>query len=245
MSLSGLIRDAVNRALRPFKIQLIRSYTTDPAIGSFLSARKTAGRAKRAGLTIGDYIDRYSAEPGATSDTVAAMLRLADLGDRPKRVCEVGAGSGRYARVVVSALRPDVYEIYETAPDWLPHLRGLPGALIQPADGHSLSGTATASIDLVHAHKLFVYIPFVITAGYLDEMARVVRPGGAVAFDIITEKCTDRATTDKWIADNSTLYNVTPRDWAVERLAQQGLSLVGSRLVPLSGGHTELLVFRR
>lgn len=102
-------------------------------------------------------------------------------------VCEIGAGSWRFAEEVITALHPDRYEIYETARDWLPWLSRLPGAVIQKCDGRTLSQTPDGSIDLVHAHKVFVYIEFCIPAGYLEEMARVVRPGCVVAFDIVTE----------------------------------------------------------
>lgn len=245
MSLLNHVHDRVNGALRPLGVQVVRGYSTDPAIQPFLSARRTVAAAKRAGLSVEDYIDSYSAEPGATSTTVDTMLRLADLGDRAERVCEIGAGSGRYAARVIAALHPDVYEVYETAQDWLPHLRGMPSVVTQPTDGHSLGHTATASVDLVHAHKIFVYIPFITTVGYLEEMARVVRPGGTLAFDIVNEKCMDEAATKKWVKDGATIYCLTPRTWTIDLLARSGLSLLGSELIPLSGASTELLVFRR
>ncbi|MCA1674327.1 MAG: class I SAM-dependent methyltransferase, partial [Actinobacteria bacterium] len=189
MSLKTIARDCVNASLRPIGIQIVRGRTNDPAIKSFLPAKKTTAAARRAGLSIGDYIDQKYAEAGATAASVDAMLRLSALTDSVERVCEIGPGSGRYAEKVIAALRPQVYEAYETASDWWPHLRTLPNLITQPCDGHTLTNTKSASVDLVHAHKVFVYIPFVTTVGYLQEMARVVRPGGAVAFDVVTEDC--------------------------------------------------------
>jgi SAM-dependent MidA family methyltransferase len=60
------------------------------------------------------------ATPGTTSATVQAMLDLAQLPEPVRRVCEIGPGSGRYAERVIAAVNPNVYEIYETATDWLP-----------------------------------------------------------------------------------------------------------------------------
>jgi len=246
MSLKGFVQRWVNNALRPFGVQVIRGWSTDPAILQFLSAKKIIAGAKRAGVSVGDYLDAYSAGPGATEDAVAAMLNLAQLKGPVDRVCEIGPGSGRYGEKVAAALQPDVYEIYETAKDWLPHLREtLPNLVVQPADGHTLSATESGTVDLVHAHKLFVYIPFITTAGYLDEMARVVRPGGIVAFDIITEDCVDEDVVKSWIAQNSTIYWVTPRTWTIELLKRRGLTLLGNHKQPLSEGRTELLVFRK
>jgi SAM-dependent methyltransferase len=245
MSVAGLARHGINGALRPFGIQVVRGHSTDPAIQPFLPARKTIAAAKHAGLSVGDYLDQYSAEPNVTAAAVQAMLQMSALGNEVDRVCEIGPGSGWYAEKVIAALRPTAYEIYETASDWLPYLRRLPNLVERRTDGHTLTDTAGASVDLVHAHKLFVYIPFVTTAGYLEEMARVVRPGGIVAFDIVTESCLTEEATKTWIDQNASIYVPTPRAWTIDLLARDGLSLLGSHFEPLSGGLTELLVFRK
>jgi SAM-dependent methyltransferase len=246
VSLAQFARKGVNGALRPLGIQVTRVRSTDPAIQPFLPARKTIAAANRAGLPVGDYLDRYSAEPEATARAVQAMLRISSLDTGIDRVCEIGPGSGRYAERVNAALRPGSYEIYETAADWLPYLRKvLPNVVERPADGRTLSSTASESVDLVQAHKLFVYIPFVAAVGYMEEMARVVRPGGIVAFDIVTEDCLDEKATQTWVAENAAIYWVTPRAWTLDLLARHGLTLLGSHFEPLSGASTELLVFRK
>ena len=172
------------------------------------------------------------------------MLELADMQDKCETVCEIGPGSGRYAEEVIEALHPDTYEIYETARDWLPYLGKLPNAVIRDCDGHTLSQTRSSSVDLVHAQKVFVYLQFYATAGYLEEMARVVSPGGAVAFDIITEACLDDKIIEAW-TKRGTFYRPISRVWAVEFLQRRGLTLRGSYFAPLPPGTTELLVFRR
>jgi len=245
MSLKTDAAAQLNRILRPLDVQVVRGRSDDAGIKPFLSARKTIAAARRSGLSLSDYIDRFSAEPGATASTVEAMLKIAELHDHVDRVCEIGPGTGRYAELVIDALRPSVYEIYETAADWLPHLRRLPGSMVLPADGHSLRHTAPGSVDLVHAQKVFVYTPLVVSIGYMQEMARVVRPGGTVAFDIVTERCMDEEATKAWVTTGASLYSMIPRQWTVDLAASLGLQLLGSAFAPLSGGRTELLVFRR
>jgi SAM-dependent methyltransferase len=229
--------------------QVVRGYSTDPAISPFLPARWTIRQAEKAGQPVGDFLDSYSAEPGATAETVGALLELGGLSpDTVDRVCEIGPGSGRYATRILSALQPTSYEVYETAQDWIRYLRGaFPALTIQPSDGHTLASTPSGSIDLVHSHKLFGYIPFVTALGYIDEMARVVRPGGVAAFDLITDDCLDDPTTKVWLTEpqRMSIYSVAPGAWLSDFLAHRDLELVGSKFVPLSGGRTELLVFRR
>jgi SAM-dependent methyltransferase len=248
MSFRAKLAKPVNEVLRPLHVQLASGTSADPAVKDFISARKTIAAAQKAGLSVGAYIDRTFAVPGATRDTVRAMLELADLHDKCERVCEIGPGSGRYAEEVIAALHPDSYEIYETARDWLPHLSQLPNVVVRDCDGHTLSQTAGSSVDLVHAQKVFVYLEFYATAGYIDEMARVVRPGGTVAFDIVTEDCFDDENVREW-AQRGTIYRPVPRTWTIEFLQRCGLTLRGSHFAPLPDETlkltTELLVFRR
>ena len=205
---------AVNSTLRPLGVQVISGRSTNPnnpAVKTFIPAQKTLTAAKQSGLSVGDYIDKTFAEPGVTAATVKEMLDLSGLQSQVSRVCEIGPGSGRYMEKVVECLHPDAYEIYETADDWLPYLRTFPTALVRPCDGRTLSSTATASVDLVHAQKVFVYLDFWTTANYFDEMARVVRPGGTVAFDVVTEDCLDEAASStRWSTDPFTGLSRAP-----------------------------------
>lgn len=171
------------------------------------------------------------------------MVQLSALGDQVDRVCEIGPESCHYAQQVIVAVRPTAYEIYDAAPDWLPYLRRLPGVVARHGAGNTLSATPSASVDLVHAHRFFTHTPFCTTLGYLTEMARVTRPGGVAAFDVITELCVDGCMTNR--AENSLLRSVTPRSWAIELLERRGLALVGNHFEPFGGALTELLVFRK
>jgi SAM-dependent methyltransferase len=244
MSVKSQIARPVNGMLRPLRVQLVPGRSADPAVQDFIPARKTIAAARRAGMSVTDYIDRTFAQPGTTVETVSQMIKLAGLSEGIAVACEIGPGSGRYAEAVIKALRPGSYEVYETAADWLPYLAKLPNAVIRDCDGRSLGQTPDASVDLVHAHKVFVYLEFAASVRYLEEMARVVRPGGTVAFDIVTENCLDDATVRQW-AERGTIYRPMPRVWAADFMQRRGLALSGSYLAPLTEGVTELMVFRR
>ncbi len=244
MSTRQAIQSTVNAALRPLGVQVVRGFSVDPAVQTFLPAKKTIAAARRAGMTVCDYIENTNGEPGTTQKTVDAIVRYGHLVPPVERICEIGAGSGRYAEKLIAELRVRHYEVYETAADWLPHLGTLPHVEVKPADGHSLAGTRSASVDLVHANKVFVYIPFAAVAGYLLEMVRVVKPGGTIAFDIVTEECMSEDIVSAWIA-SGTIFVPTPREWVIDYLARRGVTLEGALRLPMAGNETELLVFRR
>jgi len=244
VSARSALRARTNRLLQPLNVQLIPGTSPDPAIKGYIPARKTVAAARAAGLSVSAYIDKVHVQPGATALVVKEMLTIAGLSGKCETVCEVGAGSGRFAEEVIAALHPETYEIYETARDWLPYLKKLPNAVLQTSDGHSLTSTGDATVDLVHAQKVFSYLPFYASAGYIAEMARVVRPGGSVAFDVVTEDCLDEITVSTWIRTGS-IHHPMPRGWLLSYLADRQLTLAGSFFTPLPPGKAEVFVFKK
>ena len=172
------------------------------------------------------------------------MIKIGGLAGGCDVACEIGPGSGRFAVEVIEALHPRAYEIYETARDWMPTLRQLPNAVVRPADGHTLAATPDASVDLVHSQRTFSYIKPYVAMGYMAEMARVVKPGGIVAFDVVTDPCLDERTTELWIKVG-TIHHMISRDWVLQFLGRRDLELLGSHFTPLPPGTAELMVFRR
>lgn len=244
MTIRSKLASHINDALRPLHAQIVYGTSADPAIRTYIPARKTISAAQKAGLPIGSYLDKRYAAPGATPDAVASMITLAGIPGPCEVVCEIGTGSGRYAEEIIKTLRPRRYEVYETARDWRPVLRKLPNAVVWDCDGHTLSQTPDGSVDLVHAQKVFVYLEFYAVIGYLEEMARVTRPGGAVAFDIVTERCLDDPTARAWVREVAR-YRPVPREWAVDFMGRRGFALRGSHFTVLPPGNSELMVFCR
>jgi SAM-dependent methyltransferase len=243
------VRHGLNAVLSVADLELVRrgtwSSSANPAVKDFLAFKATLAAAKQAGLSVGDYIDSQHAKPGATQQTIDKMGELGVFDGKCDRICEIGPGSGRYLEKTLARCRPAHYEIYETAPEWRDWLVKQYPVIARPADGQSLAPTPTASVDLVHAHKVFVYLPFLTSCRYFIEMARVVRPGGHVVFDIITEECMDDETLQEWLRSGIDFPCFMGRQFAIRNLTSKGLSLVGSFFIPLPVGRTECLVFIR
>jgi SAM-dependent methyltransferase len=161
---------------------------------------------------------------------------------------EIGPGSGRYLERVYRRCKPSYYEIYETSDDWAQWLVSSYNVVWQPTDGLSLASTATASIDFVHSHKVFAGQPSLIILRYLSEMARVVRSGGKIVFDMVTERCMDDDTVQRWWDAHSGYQHypcLFPRGLAIDYLERRGLRLDGAFLADMKPGATEYFVFTR
>jgi SAM-dependent methyltransferase len=214
----------------------------------YIPCAQTIAAARRAGVGVGDYIDRTYSRVGVTAETVERM-RSSGVLQRARRICEIGPGSGRYLEHVQRICSPDRYEIYETAVEWRAYLgRTFPHLISHAADGRTLSGTASESIDLVHTHKVFCGLPTMVALSYLREMARVVTPGGAVVFDVPTDRSLADEEIDSWLSSHAaygTYPAMLPRQYVIDLLGRRGLRLRTSFHVDLSPGTSECFVFVR
>jgi hypothetical protein len=246
MPLLGAARAFVNRLLKPLRVELVRTTTGLGDHDQYIPFQQTLAGAKAAGLTVGDYIDQKHNVAGATHRAIDEMRVLGVFDGPVQTICEIGPGSGRYLSKTLEACRPSHYEIYETARPWAEYLVREYKVLFRPTDGRSLSHTPTASVNLVHAHKVFVVTPWTTTCSYFLEMIRVTVPGGFIVFDCMTEPCLEAGTLEGWISWGSGYYPcLFPRGYLLQFFESRGCSLVGSFFEPMKPGKTETFVFRK
>lgn len=243
--LKETVKGSVNSLLGSVGFELVRRNPYED-YREYIPFHSTIAAAKQAGLSVGDYIDATSNVSGATQET---FLYMKDLGvfDIPiKRVCEIGPGTGRYLEKVLQIAKPEYCEIYETAKNWETWLVKEYGVVAQPADGTSLSHTPSNSIDLVQAHKVLPGQPSLVVCRYFEEMARVVRRGGKVVFDIVTEECLDDSTLHDWWKTNAGYQHypcLVPKQFTIDFFLRRNFSCDGSFIVPMKPGKTEVFVF--
>lgn len=248
---TGVTKYAIDRAVSPLGLELVNKGSRHDwsNIANYIPFEPTIEAAKQAGLSVGDYIDEVmNGIPGATQHTVDQIAAMGVFDGPIELVVEIGPGSGRYIDKTLKRCTPKRYEIYETAQKWANYAAQTYSAVLQPTDGKSLAATATASADLVQAHKVFSATAFLVTVRYWIEIARVIRAGGYAVFDIVTEACLDPTALRRWIASgrgNSTYPAVIPRAVAVDYFASEGFTLAGSFIVPMGPGTTETYVFRK
>jgi SAM-dependent methyltransferase len=100
-------------------------------------------------------------------------------------VLELGPGSGRYTRFALPLCREMILVDYSHfVGRWLArYLRGKGRFRIVIIDKPVLSGVADASVDFAFANGVFEHLDLDDMSWLLEELARVVRPAGMVAFD--------------------------------------------------------------
>lgn len=244
------LKSTVNRSLAPVGMKISRLDDHDWSdTANFIPFEATLRAAEEAGMSIGDYVDAVkNRTPGSSQGAIDKIASLGAFAKPSRTVVEIGPGTGRYLEKIIAAARPDRYEIYETAGPWLSYLVRSYQVVAQPTDGYSMAATADASADMVHAHKVFCSVPFMVTLCYWQEMVRVIRGEGWAVFDIMTERCLEGDMMQTWALSgirNGAYPAVVPRQLAVDFFARHGFDLAGSFIVPMNPGTTELMAFRR
>ena len=248
MTIRHSTRIAVNSVLGKAGLEFrgLNSAYTD--YRDYIPFQETIEESTAAGMTVGDYIDMRHNVPGSTQDTIDRMAALGVFDGDVQRVCEIGPGSGRYLLKTLDHCQPASYEIYETSDDWANWLSAEYEVTVQPCDGTSLAATESASVDLVHAHKVMPGQPTLVICRYYHEMARVVRPGGHIVFDIVTEDCLTDAQIDIWLESGIGYQHypsLVPKQFTIGFFQRRGISFVGSFRVPMLPGETECMVFKK
>jgi hypothetical protein len=88
--------------------------------------------------------------------------------------------------------------------------------------------------------------PIFTICGYLLEMARVVKDGGFLVFDLVTEDCLTDGLVDKWIASKvDHAHSMTSKQYAIDFFTRRGFRYLGGFIVPMEPGVTEYFVFKK
>jgi SAM-dependent methyltransferase len=233
----------VNRLLAPLGASVVGRWVM---FSNYIPLAQTEREARRAGMSIGDYIDTKNNYPGATKETID---RVATFGvfERPvSRICEIGPGSGRYLEKVKERCPGALYEIYETADDWKRRLVRQYGVTARETDGRTLAQTPDGAVDIIHAHRVFEGLPVMTCLQYFEEAGRVMRPGGWFFFDVLTEECLTPELTRSWIDSGwNWIVSMFPKRFLVERMKQLGLDCRGSFILPMRPGVGEYMIFQK
>ena len=223
----GQIRRAARGLVR--RVLARRGYVLWRAGEGYLDAKQTLREARRAGLSLHEYIYRNenAHKAGRTDRIVAKIAEL--LGDRPISVAEIGTGTGMYLERMCRRLDCTAYHVFETDVGWRRHARQTLSQVgtvtVHDCDGSTLKELLDDSIDLVHAHGVFVYLPTLVVLSYLREAARVLKPQRYLVFDCFLDTKFNPAAADAWLASEYRFPNVMSSAFLSEHLQHCGLSI--------------------
>ncbi|MFQ5591496.1 MAG: class I SAM-dependent methyltransferase [Phycisphaerae bacterium] len=112
----------------------------------------------------------------------AIKLLLRGIPIEPGWTClEIGCGIGRLLKPIAGRCKQVIgVDLSEKMVRWShTYLEGVPNAEVRLNNGCALPGVPDASIDFVYSHLAFQHITlFEVVDAYVNEIARVLRPGG-------------------------------------------------------------------
>jgi SAM-dependent methyltransferase len=211
-------------------------------VGGYISAKETIAAACRANQSVCDYVETLWGTPGRTQQIVDRLESYGAFSGG--QIVEIGTGTGRYLEKVLAKRTPDRYQSYEIDPAWAKWLSETYPVESYVASGTTLEHTQDGATDLVHAHGVFVYLPFLSTYRYWVEIWRVTAPGGVVVFDVFSEECMGESEVAKWLASPHAYPVLLPRDYVVALFQSKGFFLLDAFTASYGEGVSLYLVFK-
>ncbi|HNM33978.1 MAG TPA: CDP-glycerol glycerophosphotransferase family protein [Chitinophagaceae bacterium] len=156
----------------------------------YIDAITTEKEAKKHGKSICEYLESQNDDirkVGRRDRIINNIIHY--FPNKQLSVIEIGTGTGMYLEKLLH-LNLEQYDIYEINEGWKQYLKRTYGnniVHILEADGIRLNHTPNQTIDVIHAHAVFVYLPIIQVLNYLVEATRVLVKNGLFIFDIIND----------------------------------------------------------
>jgi SAM-dependent methyltransferase len=177
-----------NDKMKPFSTAGVNAEANDLAMREYWDAKARENAMFFIHSTL-DYAHTDESEFWASGpDNLDRTLEPFDRTIQPTdRVIEIGCGIGRVTKAIAEraahVLGVDVSsEMIDRARE---ALAGVENVELAVGNGRDLSGVADASMDVAYSFIVFQHIPDPqITCGYIEEIGRVLRPGGWTVFQV-------------------------------------------------------------
>ena len=235
------VKKTVLSLTRPLGIEISKVANNRNVLG-YVSAKETIHAASQSNLSVPDYLDKIWNHKDNRELIINQLQKFGILNQTIQNICEIGTGAGRYVEQTIHLCQPACYESYEPDQDWAKWLTEKYKIISQPSDGQSLSYTSDSSIDLVTAHGVFIYLPFLIIYRYLLEIVRVTKNSGYVVFDIFTEDCLDDEKVKYWLDSDYDYPCFFGEIYAINFFTKREFIFVGSFF---SKDGTKYLIFQK
>jgi SAM-dependent methyltransferase len=197
----------------------------EQGVRGYVDAARTIAAAEAAGQSVSEYLETLWGTRGGAEKTIKKIIDQGAVFPGAN-VLEIGAGSGRYAECIYKFCPPRRYESYEPDKIWAAWLTGKYGLISQYTDGSHLASTPDAETDLVCAHGVFVYIPFINVVRYFGEIVRVLRRGGYCVFDAFTEICLEDGKLSAWLDSGHNYPAMLPAEFIRKWFVEHGFDIV-------------------
>ena len=233
-----------NNFLSLFNLQL------SPLGKGYRDVKSTLKNASRLSLTINEYLESLGNDAFSIGYRDKVMNWILTQTSYVSSALEIGSGTMRYGEVILSRKNLVRYEIYETRSDWRKFTRknfssASHELIVHTPNGRDLHQTSSTSVDLVHAHGVFVYLTFLETLDYLAECSRVLKPGGVLVFDIYDSNLNNLKIVDSWLQSVHRFPVFLDAGLVIEFLKRYDLEMLSRLEMPYGASNVSYFMFKK
>ncbi len=125
------------------------------------------------------------------------------------------------------------------------HIKNISSDLRYISAKETVKSADDNSIDLVHSHGVFVYLPFFDSLRYFKEIDRVSSKNVVIVFDCITEDCLDKKSLNNWLKSEYSFPRILPEKYIFDFFPNNQYKLIGNFFTPYGQGKSKYFVFKR
>lgn len=181
------LKRAARASLAPFNLTLSRVEPYSACTPEWVA------EAQQEGMAVNDFIERDHRKPAASELERLVFPHIS----AHSIVCELGPGTGVYTRHISKVITAGQFHVVDSDPsavDFLrKHLPQNPSVRLHHNSGTTLPFGAEARMDLAFCANIFTGGNLSYFYRYMQEFARVLKPGGYCVFDYF-----DIATEAGW-----------------------------------------------
>lgn len=195
----------------------------------YIDAISTEREAIKRSMSICDYLESLNIDTRKVGrrDRIVERIATYFVGSKLS-VLEIGTGTGMY----LEKLKTDdvmQYVVYEVNEGWKKYLKKkFENNIVQilNVNGVDLNQTPNNTINVVHAHAVFVYLPIIQVLNYFIEVARVLVMNGVFIFDIINDTDLTVADAEDWSREGHRFAVVIPHTFIEDFSISYGFEIV-------------------
>jgi SAM-dependent methyltransferase len=247
------IKKSKSIVLKTFKKTVQKyGYSLTKNVQHYIKAEEITRQSRIKGLSVCDYVESLNIDKRKIGkrDRVIHKMESLNLFLGAKNICEIGTGTGMYLEKTIEKAPVQKYEVYETDQDWnkylvLEYKTKIEHLIIHNADGISLYQTKSDTIDLVHAHAVFVYLPIINNYVYLKECVRVCKKDGYIVFDVISDDMFSEEAAKNWLNLNHKFAVITPDSFIFDFIKKNNLALINSFNEIYAGSQSKYFILQK
>lgn len=207
-------------------------------------------KAKENNISVADYYEKINNQEGNSKKIIDTIFNSIPEPKKTDQILEIGPGTGRFLAKTLKYILPEHYQIFELDKKLAEYLVNeytvVDNRTYEQPSKFNLDKIKDNSIDYLFAHGVFnSAVDFYGFIHYFSDMSRVLKNGGFMAFNIISEDCLKREQFESWKNSDSTYIKFISNSFINQLNAQFDLQEINNFIAPYGPAVSKYVILQK